>query len=293
MSQQLDEPEPIWAPEVELEPEAGVNARSMSDIPESDILTARPAAPELRVSPHFEEILSRIPKLYQQLKATRKVLTNGKLTNARNWIGGVEMQMASPENYNQLVVQVGEADAAAIREAVNRFCGDVRQYVDAGTDGARPLSALAGLSTSPLYAEGAIPKVITRAELLTEMFNTYDTNKDGNLDSNEYREFLKGINVWGTGQYNDDEWEFKWPDECGLLEADPKVGVSYDAFDVLYSKYRTSLVKPDHESVKSGRGHIDWDAKSDTGYVGLSNQGATCYMNSLLQGLFMTPVISL
>ena len=40
--------------------------------------------------------------------------------------------MASPENYSQLVVQVGEADAAAIREAVNRFCGDVRQYVDAG-----------------------------------------------------------------------------------------------------------------------------------------------------------------
>lgn len=29
--------------------------------------------------------------------------------------------------------------------------------------------------------------------------------------------------------------------------------------------------------------------KSPTGYVGLSNQGATCYLNSLIQTLYMTP----
>ncbi|XP_018335217.1 ubiquitin carboxyl-terminal hydrolase 7 isoform X2 [Agrilus planipennis] len=33
---------------------------------------------------------------------------------------------------------------------------------------------------------------------------------------------------------------------------------------------------------------VSWDSKKHTGYVGLKNQGATCYMNSLLQTLYFT-----
>lgn len=68
---------------------------------------------------------------------------------------------------------------------------------------------------------------------------------------------------------------------------------SFISYDELFNPDR-GFIGPNDDillqaHVKADAPHgADWDSKRHTGYVGLKNQGATCYLNSLLQALYCT-----
>ncbi|XP_068965788.1 ubiquitin carboxyl-terminal hydrolase 47-like isoform X1 [Bombus flavifrons] len=58
-----------------------------------------------------------------------------------------------------------------------------------------------------------------------------------------------------------------------------------------YNAYNPPPPSPNHSSVWGEDNNVDFKSliKSETSYVGLVNQAMTCYLNSLLQALYMTP----
>ncbi|KAJ4829155.1 ubiquitin carboxyl-terminal hydrolase 13 [Turnera subulata] len=95
-------------------------------------------------------------------------------------------------------------------------------------------------------------------------------------------------------------------------QLNPKLSVKKDAqhqFNVRESDWGFTPFMPLHELYDPSRGYLVndtliieaavlvhkvvdysmYDSKKETGYVGLKNQGATCYMNSLLQTLYHIP----
>ncbi|KAK2714285.1 hypothetical protein QYM36_008742 [Artemia franciscana] len=78
--------------------------------------------------------------------------------------------------------------------------------------------------------------------------------------------FYAKENDWGFSHF------MSWADIC-----DPDKGYIKDDCVILEV----------HVAAEAPHG-VSWDSKKHTGYVGLKNQGATCYMNSLLQTLYFT-----
>lgn len=74
------------------------------------------------------------------------------------------------------------------------------------------------------------------------------------------------------------------PDGASLKEADASSPEELEALMAFFDENKAEL-----ESVLNEEGSAFLRKRSESGYVGLINQAATCYLNSLLQTLFTTP----
>ena len=72
-----------------------------------------------------------------------------------------------------------------------------------------------------------------------EIFEMFDTKREGRLDKAAYQRYLRGIGAWGTDEdYTDAGWDARWPKECELLGCTAATGVTREGFKALYIKFR-------------------------------------------------------
>lgn len=103
-----------------------------------------------------------------------------------------------------------------------------------------------------LYVQYCIDKVhvdvmaVRENKAIREIFGYYDVDKDVKLNQVEYGQYLRGIDLWGTGSYKEETWDKCWATECADLECSADDGVTLKAFEtILYAMYRNDALQAD------------------------------------------------
>ena len=132
-----------------------------------------------------------------------------------------------------------------------------------------------------MKAETAETAETEETEAANEIFTMFDDDGDGVLSKPEYTAYLKGIGLWGTDWYNDNEWDNEgWPGECAQMKGDDK-GIGREQFvDILYVKYRQGMAMTDLEAasprVEVSPKSLEWNVERGAGLtqdITLTNPG--------------------
>jgi len=85
-----------------------------------------------------------------------------------------------------------------------------------------------------------------------EIFEMFDTKREGRLDKAAYQRYLRGIGAWGTDEdYTDAGWDARWPNECTNVGCTAATGVTREGFKALYIKFRQTKVAADLASCRA------------------------------------------
>ena len=85
-----------------------------------------------------------------------------------------------------------------------------------------------------------------------EIFEMFDTKREGRLDKAAYQRYLRSAGLWGTKpMYQDAVWDEAWPKECEQMGCTAAAGITREGFKRMYIEFRPTNAAADLASCRA------------------------------------------